>query len=133
MVRFALLKSAPWSLSLLAALGTFGIASRPAKAQTQPAIVPTPPPQITLPSGAAPIFIGDFNGDGLPDLAYGNYFGGPLSIMLDFAGNPPTTVTSTLCPAAQSRGERPPGMGSNTASPAQHAVPQAAAPAAAST
>jgi hypothetical protein len=128
MFQFALLRNTRWIALLVVTLVTFSIASRSAMAQTQPAIFPIPT-QISLPSGADPLFIGDFNGDGLPDLAYGSVFGGPLSILLDFAGSAPTTVTTTLCPGApQVRGERHVGIGTDTALPAPRSTIQAVEP-----
>ena len=109
MLCFALSGNNRWTASLVATLFTIGIFSGSAQAQTQPAIFPVAPTQISLPSGASPVFIGDFNGDGLPDLVYESFTGGPLGILLNFAGNAPTNVTSTICPAAagtQVRGER---------------------------
>jgi hypothetical protein len=49
---------------------------------------------VNLPSGATPLFTGDFDGDGIPDLAYN---AGNVGILLDFAGSAPTNKTSTLC------------------------------------
>ena len=92
MLRFALLRSAPWNLCIFAALVTVVIASRSANAQTQPVIFPIPT-QVSLPSGAIPLFIGDFNGDGVSDLAYGVRSGTSgtsetLNILLDFVALP---------------------------------------------
>ncbi len=97
MIRFALSRSALWNLCLCVI--TFGIASGPGNAQTQPPIFPIPT-QIPLPTGATPLFIGDFNGDGVPDLVFNPGASQGLSILLDFAGNAPTTVTTTICPGA---------------------------------
>ncbi len=94
MLRFALLRSAPWNICLFAALLTLGIAGRSANAQTQPVIFPIPT-QVSLPGGGVPLFTGDFNGDGVPDLAY--ISSGTLEILLSFGGAAPTTVSSTLC------------------------------------
>ena len=103
MIRFALLRSAPWNICLFAAFVTLGIAGGSANAQTQPVIFSIPT-QVSLPNGATPLFIGDFNGDGIPDLAYDSYASGTstetLNIMLDFAGNTPTIVTTTVCPGS---------------------------------
>ena len=57
---------------------------------------------ISLPGGAAPFFVGDFNADGNPDLAYVVTVSGSqssLGIQLNFAGSAPTTVTTPLCVA----------------------------------
>jgi Bacterial Ig-like domain (group 3)/FG-GAP-like repeat len=92
MIRFALLRSALWNVCLCVL--TFGIASRPAKAQTQPAIFPIPT-QVSLPGGAQPLFIGDFNGDGVPDLAYGSYFSGGTSNVFEGDGKGNFTPTGS--------------------------------------
>ena len=42
-----------------------------------------------------PLFTGDFNGDGVPDLAY--TFVRDIRDLLGFGGASPTTVSSTLC------------------------------------
>jgi hypothetical protein len=132
MFCFALSRNTLWTASLVATLVTIGISSGSAKAQTQPAIFPVAPTQqISLPSGSAPLFIGDFNGDGLPDLAYSSEFGAPLGILLNFAGSAPTNVTSSLCPAAagtQVRGERHLGIGTGASLPAPRSSIQAVAP-----
>jgi len=99
MLRFALLRSTlrtAWLLSTLAILGIPGVS---ANAQTQPAIFPIPT-QVPLPNGATPLFIGDFNGDGIPDLAYNSSPSGTVGILLGFAGSSPTTVTTTVCAGA---------------------------------
>src|ERR1700684_666339 len=86
---------------LLAALGIPGFLCESAKAQTQPAIFPVAT-QVALPAGSYPVFIGDFNGDGKPDLAS---FLSPtttpasVGIELNFGGSVPTTVTTALCVA----------------------------------
>ena len=85
---------------LLAALGIPTFLCESAKAQTQPAIFPVAT-QVTLPTGSNPVFIGDFNGDGKPDLA--SFLSSPSApsvfIQLNFGGSAPTTVTTTLCVA----------------------------------
>jgi hypothetical protein len=98
MRRFALLRSTLGTAWLFSTLAALSISGASANAQTQPAIFPIPT-QVSLPNGGTPMFIGDFNGDGLPDLVYGS-FSQSLSILLDFAGNAPTTVTTTICPGA---------------------------------
>jgi hypothetical protein len=99
MRRFALLRSTLRTAWLFSALAILSIPGASANAQTQPAIFPIPT-QVSLPNGATPLFIGDFNGDGIPDLAYDSFASGTLSIMLDFAGNAPTIVATTICPGA---------------------------------
>jgi hypothetical protein len=100
MRRFALLRNTlrtAWLFSTLAILGIPGVS---ANAQTQPAIFSIPT-QVSLPNGAVPLFIGDFNGDGVPDLAYDSYAPGTsVSIMLGFAGSAPTIVNTTICSGA---------------------------------
>lgn len=85
---------------LLAALGIPTFLCESAKAQTQPAIFPVAT-QVTLPTGSNPVFIGDFNGDGKPDLA--TFLSAPsaasVGIQLNFGSSAPTTVTTTLCVA----------------------------------
>ena len=99
MFRSALFSNLRRNASLFAILVTFSIAGRDAGAQAQPAIFANPT-QIALPNGGTPHFIGDFNGDGLPDLAFTSVSSPTLSIMLDFAGKSPTTVSTTVCPQA---------------------------------
>ena len=96
MRRFALLRSTLRTVWLLSTLAVPGIS---ANAQTQPAIFPIPT-QVPLPYGATPLFIGDFNGDGIPDLAYDSFPSGTVGILLGFAGSSPTTVTTTVCSGA---------------------------------
>ncbi len=95
---FALLRSAPGITCVLAALGILGLAS--ANAQSSQAIFPTVNP-INL--SGFPVFTGDFNGDGKPDLAYIIQANTQwsLGIMLSFGSNAPTTVTTPLCPNGQ--------------------------------
>ncbi len=99
MRRFALLRSTRRTVWLFSALAILSIPGALANAQTQPAIFPIPT-QVPLPNGAAPLFIGDFNGDGIPDLAYNSSPSGTVGIVLGFAGNSPTTVTTTVCSGA---------------------------------
>jgi len=54
-----------------------------------------------LPGDSSPLFIGDFDGDGIPDLAYASTTANSpttLSIILGFGSSAPTTKTMTLCP-----------------------------------
>jgi Bacterial Ig-like domain (group 3)/FG-GAP-like repeat len=97
---FALVRNAFWTACLLTALIIVGISSRSANAQSSPAIFPVASP-ITLPGGSNPVFIGDFNGDGKPDLAYYTYTNNQYSvgIQLNFGSSAPTTVTTPLCVA----------------------------------
>jgi hypothetical protein len=102
MRRFALLRSTLRTARLLSTLAILGIPGVSANAQTQPAIFPIPT-QVPLPNGATPLFIGDFNGDGIPDLAYDTVpsgTSGTLGIILGYAGNAPTIVTTNVCPGA---------------------------------
>jgi hypothetical protein len=98
MRRFALLRNTLRTAGLLSTLAIPGIPGVSANAQTQPAIFPIPT-QVPLPNGA-PLFIGDFNGDGIPDLAYNSFPSGTVGILLGFAGSSPTTVTTTVCSGA---------------------------------
>ena len=98
MFRFAWLRNHRRYACLFAFFLTLSIFGSRANAQAQPAIFAIPR-QIALPNGAIPQFIGDFNGDSIPDLAY-NSGSGTLSILLDFAGNSPTTVSTTVCSGA---------------------------------
>ena len=98
---FALVRSAFWTACLLTALIIVGISSRSANAQSSPAIFPVVSP-ITLPAGSYPVFIGDFNGDGKPDLAsflIATSAPASVGIQLNFGGSAPTTITTTLCVA----------------------------------
>ncbi len=96
MHRIALLRSTLRTAWLFSTLVILGITSASANAQTQPVIFPIPT-QIPLPTGAAPLFIGDFNGDGVPDLVFNPGASQGLSILLDFAGSAPKTVSTTIC------------------------------------
>jgi hypothetical protein len=97
---FVLVRNAFWAACLLIALIVLFSFAESAKAQTQPAIFPVAT-QVTLPGGSNPVFIGDFNGDGKPDLA--SFLSAPsaasVEIQLNFGGSAPTTVTTTLCAA----------------------------------
>jgi Bacterial Ig-like domain (group 3)/FG-GAP-like repeat len=99
MRRFALLGSTLRTAWLLSTLAIPGIPGVSANAQTQPAIFPIPT-QVPLPNGATPLFIADFNGDGIPDLAYNSSPSGTIGILLDFAGSSPTNVNTTICSGA---------------------------------
>ena len=68
---------------------------RSASAQASQPLFPVSTP-IPIP-GTYPIFVGDFNGDGKPDLATTNTNPASVTIQLNFAGTTPTTVTTTLC------------------------------------
>ncbi len=100
MNTFALVRNAFWTACLLTALIIVGISSRSANAQSPQAIFPVASP-ITLPGGSNPVFIGDFNGDGKPDLAYYTLTNNQYSvgIQLNFGSSAPTTVTTPLCVA----------------------------------
>ena len=76
-----------------------------ANAQSSQPIFPVASP-ITLPGDSFPVFIGDFNGDGKPDLAYIDFMSGSqssLGIQLNFGSSTPTTVTTPLCVAGASQ------------------------------
>ncbi len=101
MANSALHRSAGWIARLSIALIVLSSGSGSANAQSFPPIFPVVSP-ISLPGGAGPIFAGDFNGDGNPDLAYVVTVSGSqssLGIELNFAGSAPTTVTTPLCVA----------------------------------
>ena len=72
-----------------------------ANAQSSQAVFPVANP-ITLPGDSFPVFVGDFNGDGKPDLAYIDTISSSqssLGIQLGFGSSAPTTVTTPLCVA----------------------------------
>ncbi len=71
---------------------------RSANAQSSQPIFPVAS-SVALPAGSNPLFIGDFNGDGKPDLAYTISNGQTLGIQLSFGSSAPTTVTTPLCVA----------------------------------
>jgi Bacterial Ig-like domain (group 3)/FG-GAP-like repeat len=98
----ALVTNARWQACLLAALGILSLTGESAKAQTQP-IFPVAT-QASLPVESTPLFFGDFNGDGVPDLAAYTVTSNAsptLSILLSFATNTQTTVTTTLPSSSQ--------------------------------
>jgi hypothetical protein len=100
--NLALVTNARWQACLLAALGILGLMGESAKAQTPP-IFPVAT-QVSLPAESTPLFIGDFNGDGVPDLAAYTVTSNAsptLSILLSFATNAQTTVTTTLSSSTQ--------------------------------
>ena len=104
MHRFVLLRNSLWTACVLIALLALGIAGSSAKAQTPQALFPI---ATQLPSAGTgvPQFTGDFNGDGVPDLAYISE-SSLLYIVLSAGTNAPTTVTTQLnCPftAAQAQ------------------------------
>lgn len=97
MNTFALFRNTPWKACLFTVLAVLGLIGQSAKAQTQP-IFPVAT-QVGLPVESTPLFIGDFNGDGLPDLAaytITNNAPATLSILLSFGTNAQTTVTTTF-------------------------------------
>src|ERR1700722_7512473 len=102
MNNFALIRN-PWTAWLFTTFVTIGIASGSANAQPQ-AIFP-PATQFSLSGTALPVFTGDFNDDGVPDLAYLTE-SNSLEIVLSVGTNTPTTVTT-------------PSLCSNAAGPAQ--------------
>jgi Bacterial Ig-like domain (group 3)/FG-GAP-like repeat len=96
MRRFALRSTlgTAWLFSTLAIAGVL------ANAQTQSTIFPVIPTYQYLPNEGTPLFVGDFNADGIPDLAYNSFTTGTLGILLDFAGSAPTNVNTSICPGA---------------------------------
>jgi hypothetical protein len=105
MNTFALHRNALWTACFSIALIVLFSSGRPANAQTPQPIFPVVSP-IALPAGAAPIFTGDFNGDGKLDLAYYLATGNAPSsvgILLNFGSSAPTTVTTPLCVAGASQ------------------------------
>ena len=102
---FALLRNALWTACLSIALIFLFSCGKSANAQSSPAIFPVVSP-ITLPGASNPVFIGDFNGDGKPDLAYIEIISSSqssLGILLNFGSSTPTTVTTPLCVAGASQ------------------------------
>jgi hypothetical protein len=70
------------------------------------ATTPTFAPQVTFPTGIAPrsLSIGDFNGDGKPDLATANYFSDTVSILLNSTAKV-TAVTATTADGSYKAGD----------------------------
>jgi Bacterial Ig-like domain (group 3)/FG-GAP-like repeat len=98
MSHFALLKSSRRTASIFAILVTAAILGASATAQAPQALFPI---ATQLPSPGSPVFAGDFNGDGVPDLATITE-SSSLEIVLSVGTNAPTTVTTQLnCPSAQ--------------------------------
>ncbi len=92
--------SARWIACLSVALIVF-FSGWSASAQSSPPIFPVVSP-IAFPGDSGPLFVGDFNGDGNPDLAFivtSSSSQSSLGIQLNFAGSAPTTVTTPLCVA----------------------------------
>jgi hypothetical protein len=95
----ALLRNSLWTACLLITLLTLGIASSSAKAQTPQALFPIAT-QLPLSPFGFPDFVGDFNGDGVPDLAYTTE-SNLLEIVLSVNTHSAITVTTPLtCPSA---------------------------------
>ncbi len=98
MCSFAMRRNTLWAWALWFAFGILGFGSEPTTAQTSPVLFPVAK-QLPLSGSAYPEFAGDFNGDGVPDLAYLGGVG--LEIVLSAGSNTPTTVTTALtCPGA---------------------------------
>src|ERR1700722_10746267 len=99
MIHSALLKRSRWSC-IFTVVVTIGMLSGSARAQVPQALFSIAT-QLPLSGTAYPEFTGDFNGDGVPDLAYitdSNL----LKIVLSVGSNAPTTVTTQLnCPITQ--------------------------------
>jgi hypothetical protein len=101
MNAFALVRNALWTACLSIALVVLFSCGRSANAQSPKPIFPVASP-ITLPGASDPVFIGDFNGDGKPDLAYIDTISSSqssLGIQLNFGSSAATTVTTPLCVA----------------------------------
>jgi Bacterial Ig-like domain (group 3)/FG-GAP-like repeat len=101
MNTFAWLRNGLCTACLFIALIVLFSHGRSANAQSSPEIFPVARP-ITIPGESNPVFIGDFNGDGKPDLAYFSITTNApaaVGIQLNFASSAPTTVTTTLCVA----------------------------------
>ena len=97
----ALVRNALWTVCLSIALLVLFSCGRLANAQSSQPIFPVASP-IALPAGTNPLFIGYFNGDGKPDLAYIDIISSSqssLGIQLNFGSSAPTTVTTPLCPS----------------------------------
>jgi hypothetical protein len=100
MNTFALVRNAFGTLCLFTALAITSCV-KSADAQTSQPVFPVANP-ITLPGDSFPVFVGDFNGDGKPDLAYLDTISSSqssLGIQLNFGSSTPTTVTTPLCVA----------------------------------
>jgi hypothetical protein len=98
---FALVRNAFGTSCLFIALIVTFSCGRAANAQTSQAVFPIAS-AITLPGHSFPVFIGDFNGDGKPDLAYIDSISSSqssLGIQLNLGSSTPTTVTTPLCVA----------------------------------
>ena len=95
---FALLRKSVWTAFILTTVVTLGIVNGTAKAQT-PQPLFSIATQLPLSGTALPVFAGDFNGDGVPDLAYITESNN-LEIVLSAGSNTPTTVTTpSICPS----------------------------------
>lgn len=94
MSNFTLLKASRWTACIFAILVTFGTLNGSARAQAPQALFPIAT-QLPLSGTGSPVFTGDFNGDGVPDLAYITE-GDVLEIVLSVGTNAPTTVTTQL-------------------------------------
>jgi len=99
MNTFAWVRNALWTGCLCTALIVILSFTKSANGQSSQPIFPVANP-ITLPGNSSPIFIGDFNGDGKPDLAYTEVISSTqlsIGIQLSFGSTAPTTVTTPLC------------------------------------
>jgi len=95
---FTLLKKFVVTAFILTTVLTLGIVNSTAKAQTPRPLFPTAT-QLPLSGTAFPVFAGDFNRDGVPDLAYVTESNN-LEIVLSVGTNTPATVTTpSICPS----------------------------------
>ena len=98
MNTFALLKDGLRTACLSVTFIALFSCGRSANAQSSQPIFPIAN-SVALPAGSNPLFTGDFNGDGKPDLAYTTNNGQTLQIQLSFGSSAPATVTTSLCVA----------------------------------
>jgi hypothetical protein len=95
---FSLLRNSVWTAFILTTVVTLGIANGTATAQT-PQPLFSIATQLPLSGTAFPVFTGDFNGDGVPDLAYVTETNN-LEIVLGVGTSTPSTVTTpSICPS----------------------------------
>ncbi len=91
-----LLRNSIWTACILITLLIVAIIDRSAKAQTAEALFPVAT-QLPVSGAGLPVFAGDFNGDGVPDLAY-IAESNALNIVLSVGASTPTSMTTpSLC------------------------------------